>query len=51
MRQRIQHTIKNKMDDETIDKIFQGVLQDLPRQTSKVKNCFPKILAFQDLHI
>ena len=28
------------MDDETIDKIFQGVLEDLPRQTSKVKNFF-----------
>lgn len=24
------------MDDEAIDKIFQGVLEDLPRPTSKV---------------
>ena len=24
------------MDDETIDNIFQGVLEDLPRPTSKV---------------
>ena len=36
MRHQIQFQ-KNRMDDETIDKIFQGVLEDLPRPTRKVK--------------
>ena len=33
------------MDDETIDNIFQGVLEDLPRPTSKVhKENYPKFV-------